>query len=489
MPGFIYGPIQLIDVVTRSYDQAAIYNGADYIYTQHTLTGMATVHPRLVTDALQSGSYASGVDAVAGMALAFLQPRQDLSFDVGIVPFEAMAYTDDVQSGPEPISFNAVQVIGAKTVIVSFSIRWYTISAGDQGAPPLTSNRWVMSHQYDETFKLTIVTRGIATFRRDALLLYGTSADDYRKWLMIPIPKGYHRILGPIEMAQDGLSISYTVTDTRVPSEAVSKDLVHLAMTTVVNTSSAGLADTARDLIAGASAAAAAKATLLALGGGGGDAFGVQSAAKTAGALALQGIAATGALLVGVYDRLPRTTIEVTIVGFGTPSAAADIIYSACLEVMKAKFIPQAVTSPFITTTMAGSSLTAIIDHDKRTCTLVWKYVLPPSPTHGVAEITGGAASEFSVEVVNFLVNEELSDKNGERVYGDSISLNITKGPGQDAPEDKADWFGYIGTDITEVLVAQALQPAAPDGQTVNPPQAPSVYGTPKILEPQGRTV
>ena len=519
MAGLTYGPIKLLDVVTREYSQKAVLNGTDYLYTEHMLTGTATVHPRLVEDSLAGGQYVTGVDAVAGMALAFLQPRQALKFEVGIVPFEAMAYTDDVQSGPEGMFFDAVQVIGAKTVVVSFGIKWYTISAGDTDCPPITSNRWVMSHSYDDQFRLTIVTKGLATFRRDALLLYGTNPDFYRKWIMIPIPVGYRRILGPIEMAQDGLAISYTTQDSQIIMESTSDQIAHMKVMCSAVSVAPGLHEIGRDaavglagllggmgLAAGRAAAGAADRQNQ-RGGGPGKAPGPWQVAPGRALFGAFGLGAAGLIGAGIaiYDRLPRTVVAVKVMAIAVPTAHISSAYNACVAVMKAKlanpFKRQGL--PFISLTGASTQLEAEVDHEERAVLLSCTYSLPPSfdPLLNLVKDPGGAGAalenppqSLDDATAMFLVHEELyrdsekdelGDFDREILYGDAKLNQIRKGPGQ-GDEDR---LGYLGVDVMQVLVAQALQPAAPDGMTYNPPQAPDVTSEPELIDPEGRTL
>lgn len=487
MPGLSYGPVRMIDVVTKSYTQEAVYNGPDFIHVKHTLIGTATVHPYLLDNALAGGPYANAIDAVTNIKLAFLQPRQSISFEVGLVPFVAMAPSGDVQNGPEPLFFEAIQVQGQKTILANFGISWYTITDNDRGAPPITSNRWVMSHEYDDQFRLTITTRGVATFRRDALTLYGTSADDYRQWLMIPIPAGYRRLLGPITMSQDGLSVEYQTRDVRNLMDAFTPVLAHLKLTTSVQSVSTGLSDMIRDTAAGAAAG-----------------LGAAAAGFLQNPFAA---AAAGAIGVGLalYDRLPRTRIEVVAVGTGAPTSPAWAIYSATLQVMMAKFYPEDNDQiPYINRLGASSKIAAVMDHEARTCTLVWTYELSPIETLSVTNENGefdpsvtlssdipetwpfGIVEGLTDATSNFLVYENMFDTTGV-VYGNTQAFGVGKGPGQDGTGPEMGRFGYIGSDILEVLVCQALQPARPAGNTVNPPKAPPVTGMPVLLTPEGR--
>jgi hypothetical protein len=482
MPGLTYGPVQLINVVTKSYENRAVYNGADYIHTEHTLWGSATVHPNTVVDAVNGGPYGTGVDAVAGIQAAFNQPRQDLTFEVGIVPFEAMTFDQDAQTGPEPIHFSAAVVYGAKTVECLFGIKWSTVLVGDTDPPPITSNRWVMSHDYDEHFILTITTKGLATFRRDALLTWGTSADDYRSWLFVPIPIGYHRTLGPITLSQDGLSVDYTITDRRIIMESNDPKVAHMAMRTSLSTDFPSLYEFARGgLNAGAlglggfGALRARRAKDLAEARGPKEFDLVKAGWGAATKVGTVWGAIAGVIkLAGVFaDALPRTHVSIEIDTYGTPTANTDELITATQKVMLAKIAK-------ISTTLSGASISMSVDSEQRLVQANWVFAMPPSIL--ATAIPETEPSNLNQAAIDFLGADSVTG------YADAKeTYQIQKGPGQD---DETDNLGFIGDDILEVLVAATLQPAAPDLLTVNPVPAPNLEeaGPPTLTNPpEGR--
>jgi hypothetical protein len=467
MPGLTYGPVQLINVVTKSYEHRAVYNGADYIYTEHTLWGSATVHPNTVVDAVNGGPYGTGVDAVAGIQAAFNQPRQDLTFEVGIVPFEAMTFDQDAQTGPVPIHFSAAVVYGAKTVECVFGIKWNTVLIGDTDPPPITSNRWVMTHQYDDQYRLTITTKGLATFRRDALLTWGTSADDYRSWLFVPIPIGYQRLLGPITLSQDGLAVDYTITDRRIIFESNDDKVAHMSVVASTRTINPNASDVFRTAIPALQAIAGRSIAE--------DVFKLNPLAQ----VEIGGLQATAL----AYDSLPRSYAILDITAYGTPTAEASDLVSAVLKIAMSRLEP-------VNTLFSGSTFSLEMDSDQRIAKGHWEYDLCPVNINQILNALVPKAGPNPEPIINVGTQalQKYVTQDAVTGYADAKeTYQIQKGPGQD---DETDNLGFIGDDILEVLVAATLQPAAPDLMTVNPVPAPNLEeaGPPTLTNPpEGR--
>lgn len=80
--------------------------------------------------------------------------------------------------------------------------------------PPILSNRWSMAQIPDSaTYLNSIVIKGTAVFRMDALSALRLTADQLRPYIMHPIAAGYIRRPPQVDIDSSGSVISYTLVD------------------------------------------------------------------------------------------------------------------------------------------------------------------------------------------------------------------------------------------------------------------------------------
>lgn len=121
----------------------------------------------------------------------------------------------DAANGPFPISVDVVSAQGnGDTLGVYFQVRTCLTPCPTGSDRLVLAHRWQMSHKQDENFYLTRVIQGEITFNGAVLAASGLHPDDVRNQFIHPIPLGFRRGVPDITQSSDGLTLSYTITDT-----------------------------------------------------------------------------------------------------------------------------------------------------------------------------------------------------------------------------------------------------------------------------------
>jgi hypothetical protein len=257
---FTYNGISLNIISMSPYERRAIWQGPDYLYTRHTFKLRGIYSPAAASYALSPSPFTAsgqgfppvfraGQNApVTDQAIrhALMQPRAPLAYILGqqvvlqvpdpnlaapdpanpsqfLAPGTAAAlfpFLGDANNGPVPLYCNVIQVTGTKTFIVDYGIQTdvneasFAPNVPFPGRPPiLLSNRWDMTESYDEDFYPVRAVKGTAVFRTDRLALLGTDPDNYRGWLIIPLPDSWKRTNLTFSASPDGASVSYSFVD------------------------------------------------------------------------------------------------------------------------------------------------------------------------------------------------------------------------------------------------------------------------------------
>lgn len=150
-------------------------------------------------------------------------PRLYVRFSIGGVvvletpefdPTNNQPLTCDARGGPFPQPSNFTHISGTKTGILNYNVVTY-VSYTNRA---LLSNRWTLQASVDNYGMTRRVTRGTAVFRKDYLDYNDNSgtplyADDFRRWLVIPVDSTSRRVNVDVQENGDGSEIDYTVTD------------------------------------------------------------------------------------------------------------------------------------------------------------------------------------------------------------------------------------------------------------------------------------
>jgi hypothetical protein len=180
--------------------------------------------------------------SIANLRRSLLQPRGYLLVKVGKeTVWEAPQTTTagvlmkcDATGGPTPVAFNVEQIVGTKSVVATYRIRFalnecvarrdHELSTGGSSGLPLPppillSHVWDMEETLDEQALSTRVITGEAIFRRDFLErhLPKLTPDDFRSYLYHPIPDYFQRLPVRVKVTRDGQGIQYQLTDVERP--------------------------------------------------------------------------------------------------------------------------------------------------------------------------------------------------------------------------------------------------------------------------------
>ncbi len=120
----------------------------------------------------------------------------------------------DAKHGPVCLNTTVRQGPNGVSMFVSMDFRTWLTPAEDGSDRPLISHRWHMVHTEDEDHYLTRLVTGEAVFDLGNLLEANQNPDWFRRQLFHPIPLGFKRSLGPIDLSPDGTTLRYQYSDT-----------------------------------------------------------------------------------------------------------------------------------------------------------------------------------------------------------------------------------------------------------------------------------
>lgn len=460
----IYGQTQLYSVRFTRVVQKAVYQGPDYLYTQKEVYGIGYLNANTVnfSESLSQGQGTGPYDFDHQYVNIIENPRQRLRIGVGIddsgdtnviesvSPAETPTAGDalDVQNGPEPIYFDIVSPWGQKTCQVEFGFKWSVVTDSDASGPQVISNRWDSHQEYGYDQRLVITTSGRAVFRSDALLDANKVADDYRGWLVTPVPDGFRRTL-KLGLSQDGLVLTWVATDTQQTLDAVSQSVVEMNVKAQVVVARANRADflykQASSVLERTDKFTAAYIS---------NPLPYYAEAKLAAANA--SFAGANALL-DTYTLLPRTNFVITCEIKGTPDCKISDLVNLALDVLAEK-------AAQLNTTGAGVRSQMEVDFNQRILVATRSYdEAPTSSIFNQSALNMNAQDLGNTQVQSVFCNEAISS-----VY----ETGISKGPGQGG-----DLFGFSGPSPVLNMVAAAFQMplTSPSDSQMAPPEAPAI--------------
>jgi len=215
---------------TLAYVKTPEYGpGGDYLFTRYKVKVSGVYAPN-------STSYASG-DAGAVMAMAgkkpavteaairhkLAQPRGTLVYRNGGVVLKSPAdgFTVDAANGPIVETQSVTEIHGTSAWLITLA---FETCVNENPTPSvLLSHRWTREEELDEDFYSTITTRGRAIFRTDYLESEFADPDDFRAWLLHPVPQDFKREKVWVAASEDGTSLDYVTIDRQQASNIIAK--------------------------------------------------------------------------------------------------------------------------------------------------------------------------------------------------------------------------------------------------------------------------
>ncbi len=134
------------------------------------------------------------------------------------------ALTDE-KLGPFPRSCSITNISGSTTYVIRFAVEAFAVECPQnpdgKSTTPILSNRWRESMNIDRqmfqrrTHAGKLVLSGTTTnfLTEDPGIKRPISADDFREWVFPVTPAGFTRESIDINLSEDGLELSYTITD------------------------------------------------------------------------------------------------------------------------------------------------------------------------------------------------------------------------------------------------------------------------------------
>ncbi len=216
---------------TGEFAIRAVYDpsGLDLLYQEVTLSAICVWNPA-ATATNKPGApvgYAGlGVrgdvlsTTISNLKNTLMLPRRQLTLSVGgrttfFCPLVNLVTGNpmpcDPMGGPLPQHCRVIQIIGDKSAIVEFSIRF----AVSDVTRVVTSCRWSVSATTDEAFLTTRSISGRASFRPD--MLAGSAptlvADQFRAALPFSVPNGFRRKRVSVVVNERGDESTFTIED------------------------------------------------------------------------------------------------------------------------------------------------------------------------------------------------------------------------------------------------------------------------------------
>lgn len=242
------GTVRMYGCVTRQWDQEAEYDpsGTDLVRQKLKLTFEGTVHAQgasLAGYAAAVTTYTTvnpkNVDLLPSptkisiLRGLMLTPRKDITVYMnGTLALYAAALPGpdaaqvqaewvDIDNGPKPRGCNVTRIVGDNTFRMVFSVELNLIRCTDSspisgtGAYPVVNNRWSISESMDRDFFTKRTIRGRL---RTSTSLW--PAHSYRGFCFPALEAGFARESIEYEVADNGLDVTYQVTDTQVHTAA-----------------------------------------------------------------------------------------------------------------------------------------------------------------------------------------------------------------------------------------------------------------------------
>lgn len=240
-----YNGVQLVNVLTRQFDQTCVYDESDTDLVNHrfivqvegTLHNLSYEQSETHPDGKHHhgifpiGTYGSPQQVMAAVHAQLMQPRGPFIYKQGdevVLSVHGFAETSlfesDVSNGPKPRSCNIRHVAGLQCYRVEFTIELNVVkcysseqqtSAHGNTTDPaaqsdsrVLSNRWSIEETKDENLYTTRTWDGVLRVRNS-----GFFPHEFR-YLVVPhLQRGYKRMQQRFVQSADGLWLRYTIVD------------------------------------------------------------------------------------------------------------------------------------------------------------------------------------------------------------------------------------------------------------------------------------
>lgn len=261
-----YNGIDLEVVEFQDYHREPIWDGPTYLYSRHRFQCLAIYNPAATSyhlpTALAQPTAANGFRGpLTDTAIRhhLMQARRELTYRVGNVTvldspgfnIDGNRFPVDAYNGPTPLAVDVVRVHGTKTFAVSFAVETFVNECYlfRDNPPALVSHRWRRTEDIDQDYFTTITTSGRAMFRTDLLFAIGAVPDDFRVYLLHPVPDGFKRVQVHANATEDGAVLEYVCIDRMLPMKHSITGVSRIEATHAVQTTAANFDKTIKELI------------------------------------------------------------------------------------------------------------------------------------------------------------------------------------------------------------------------------------------------
>jgi len=226
----IYNGVILENVLTRTFDQDAVYDSSNTDLMHHDFTIAFVGHVHGVSSTLDPPTYVSlsGFGATHPVELEkllqrlLLEPRKKFQYFIGdrvlleALPAPPRGAEDsdgfDVNNGPKPQHVNITQVVGEKILRVEFEIKLSLVMCGsNKNKTGVLSNRWGIEESIDSAHYTRRIVRG-----RLRLGTANLNPHAFRGWVIPDLPMGFRREEVHVVSTPDGLNLDYFIVDRQI---------------------------------------------------------------------------------------------------------------------------------------------------------------------------------------------------------------------------------------------------------------------------------
>lgn len=444
-----YNGITLDAASIRICNRQAIVNGPDYIYTSYELHVRAVYNPKYPGN---SNNSPVQYDQLIRHKLA--QVRQSLKIEIQTGGKQPRTWVEidgeDAQLGPIPVLHNVVQIIGTKTWLVDFGIRFSVNECSDLSPTPsvLLSNRWDQSQVFDQQYYAAVRVAGRAVFRTDLLAQRRLTADQLRQWLLLPVGFGMKREQLSVSQSQDGAAIRYEFVDLQKSIAVPDPDLADVEIYTSISTTHQGREAAYKELattVAKTAGSLAQSGSSLGQAGVSDLIGSLPNYGKYASASMLSGpllpfmatvneiggtlgILPPGVSLSGASPaHVPKTAYHCRIIAYGTPNIDRGKLVQRVIQIMAARM-------PFSTPSLHGTAANLQLNEHRRVATL--DYTVEMGPCTMIASAYIDAAKQLGNVLTPGQMVQNITDIEA-RVAPDSFrALEATSGFFGNTPQE-----------------------------------------------------
>jgi hypothetical protein len=327
-------------------------------------------------------------------------------------------------------------------------------------APPsvMLSNRYRRTHDIDQDFYTTIITEGRAVFRTDRLLFLGAVPDDFRSYLMQPLPSPSMKRVSVQTVAEpEGNAVSYRIVDKELHLTVVPPSVTRIEAFQTVSCDNPNIE------------------------GGAGAAMGaVQKIMDSFGKKAFNPMQAVFGILGSFGDAIPMTRIKVVCRVWGQANSFRDTLHNVAIDMVRSR-MASALGANLLAASFAGRGIS--LTHDlagsyvEVVATLKTALTATALVAGGPLSIpvaAGGVAGAAFGAVAFPPVNQFFPTANDDTI-GPTVGPILQRGgisASMDLPADvRADGTGARGTHVSRLVAAALLgQCGTPPSPTVPPP-------------------